>query len=852
IKQQSLKKILKKCVKADALALKVRKSTDAAIVLHGPIDVHRFQYDIAMDEYIVKGERFSQAQVNRDLAGNLCNKCHDESLHELKDSVHYRLTGRTDRVLFPGGGAHGMLDRACGLPSTTGLTNSHSDVNLGECAKCHTGRYLPVMEGFFASMFQQMGVSDPQGEATKLIDGGVDCLICHADHYRSIPEGGILASVAPTAGDGAHSPTAVGSARAARDNADFDRDGMPDLVIDVNGDGTPDAPLMMDADGDGTPETPWPTVAQDRGLDALRSIGTPSEHACLRCHEHARTGYKRGTLFIEGHDVHAGATGGVFEGAENQCTVCHLSDEHKFVRGHAVGGDLAAADYPAPPPGVAADPNDPTDLTCQTCHDASALPNASIHSSSHIEKIACETCHIPAGSGITYSLFGHGGQVSFGRNPEGKDTMLVVADMYVAGDRADLDKDFEAYRTTPILTWFNGGTSFLAQPLSVRGMPNAKITPFKPMGNGMVFDARFFNGDVVQNDFGYDYNAHSMYRFFANGNNAEAFYALDMLDMTPSEVRNITMNAFFDPNPSVQAMGLMLIFPNLVYFDKGNFGFEHYLTTVDSPFDQNNDGIIDANADFNFDMLAAANSGLMQFMGFNGPMGFPADYQWYPFFEDVSEQISMKLPDGSLMKMFLQMQGAQIPDPDQRAAFMGAVDNYPSFSQVTLGGHGVRPADEAIGAGGDCASCHSDSGYMSHKVPVGIRVPVDMGPMGTLEFPMYQWKYYNVKALVNLGLSTTCEEIVAGTADVDIDGDTTYVRDSDTQFLINWFAPSAPGGYRTATDSTALLGTTLTPEDLTWNGGDWMPVLEPVVEYMSNARVLGYGMDYVPMVPAAK
>ena len=31
-----------------------------------------------------------------------------------------------------------------------------------------------------------------------------------------------------------------------------------------------------------------------------------------------------------------------------------------------------------------------------------------------------------------------------------------------------------------------------------------------------------------------------------------------------------------------------------------------------------------------------------------------------------------------------------------------------------------------------------------------------------------------------------------------------------------------------------------------------MPVLEPVVDYVSNARVLGYGQDYVPMMPPAK
>ena len=54
-------------------------------------------------------------------------------------------------------------------------------------------------------------------------------------------------------------------------------------------------------------------------------------------------------------------------------------------------------------------------------------------------------------------------------------------------------------------------------------MPNAKITPFKPMANGMVFDARYFSGATEKNEAGVDYNAHSMYRFYANGNNAEAF-----------------------------------------------------------------------------------------------------------------------------------------------------------------------------------------------------------------------------------------------------------------------------------------------------------------------------------------
>ena len=798
--------------------------------------VHEFQFDSTLQEYIVNDERVSVDDVARDLAGSLCSKCHPEAVGELKASVHYRIAAPTDRVMFPGGGAHGMLDRACGLPATTGLTNFTSDINLGECAKCHVGRYLPVMEGFFASMFQQMGAADPEGQATQLVDAGLDCLICHSEAYRAVPEGDVFAAIAPSAGAGAGSPTAVGSARAARDNGDFNHDGAPDLVIDMNGDGVMDAPLMYDSDGNGTPDTPWATVAQDRSLAALSSIGHTTEHTCLRCHDHARTGYKRGTLFAEGHDVHATVSTRNFEGTENQCTVCHTPDEHKFVRGHMVGGDMGAADYPPPAAGVAPDPHDPTDIACVMCHDPASLPGV-LHAELHLGSIACETCHIPYGSGITYSLFGHGGQVSFSRNAAGKDTKLVVADMYVAGNMADLDMDFEAYKVRPILTWFNGGTSFLAQTLSAKGSPNAMIVPFKPMANGMVFDARYFDGVTTQNAAGADYNAHSMYRFFANGTNAEAFSALGMIDMTPDAVRHVTLNDFQNPDPDVQTMALMQIFPNLVYFDKANYGYEHYLTPVGSPHDANEDGIIDAGRQFLFDMFAAGNAGLQQFAAFNGPMGFPPTYEWYPPFTDVSQTISMKLPDGSLMKMFLQMQAAQLP-PEEQQAWLDAVANYPAFSQVTLGGHGVAPKSEALGVNG-CFECHSDSGVLGFPVPVGRKVPTDLGPMGTIELPLYQWRYYNVGQLVDLGLHTTSEEVASGAVDVDIDGNLDYGRESDTTFVLNWFLPSDPTGYRRADDPTALAGTGLGATELTWSGGDWMPVLEPVTDLLPNWQVLG-------------
>ncbi len=247
----------------------------------------------------------SVSDVQRDLSGALCSVCHAGKVDEVKNSVHFTIQAPNQRILFPGGGAHGMLDRACGLPGTSGLINYTSDVNLGECAKCHTGRYLPVMEGAFASSFAQMNLPNPQAQAKQLVDSGIDCLVCHADVYTAVPEG--ASTIAGYARPGDESPVPEGYARAARDDTDFNHDGMPDLLLDTTGNGEANAPLMLDSDGDGQPDTYWPTVAQDRSPAAVLSTQRTSEHSCLRCHEHARTGYKRGTLYMDGFDVHASA-----------------------------------------------------------------------------------------------------------------------------------------------------------------------------------------------------------------------------------------------------------------------------------------------------------------------------------------------------------------------------------------------------------------------------------------------------------------------------------------------------------------------------------------------------------------
>lgn len=798
-------------------------------------DVHLFRYDPGTKEYVLGVRRISAAAVQRDLAGELCGKCHTEAVKEIKDSVHFKWASENDNILFPGGGAHGMVDRACGLPASTGLINYISDVQIDECGKCHMGRYLPLMEPFFASQFAQMGLPNAEKQAARIVEAGFDCLICHAEEYTSVPAGNSYLKVAAFAQVGGPSPTPGGDARSAHDNSDFDGDGQPDPQIDTNGDGVADVPLMQDRDGDGMPETPWPTVAQDRSVTAIASIGETNDETCLRCHEHARTGYKRGTLFRAGHDIHATSTAvaAIGGGEHRHCVACHTAEHHKFRRGDQVGGDIMATDYPVGSP--------ENQLTCTTCHDTTKL-SKTLHSSKHLSKMACETCHIPYTSGITYAAWGQGTNLTFGRNADGLDTKVITLDHYLNdGTDADVEADWQAFKTYPTLTWFNGRVSFLAQTLSTRATPGAKITPFKPMANGMVFDARYFGGEMATAADGqYQYNAHTMYRFMAGGANADVFSALGFLSLTPDEVRGITLNDFMSNDPDRQAMAFMQIFPNLVYFDKATYGYVRYQIASNQPYDTDHDGFVDAGAPFNFDMLAAANNGLRAFQGFNVPAGLPANYEWYPPFEQANDLVSMKLPDGTDMKIYLAIEGMKLPAEEQPAYFQ-ALQTYPAFSNgITLGGHGVRPKKQALGASLSCAVCHSAGGAMDHPVPVTRTVPRDVPGFGAFEFPIYRWRYYQIHAITDLGLKTEDEAVVAGAADVDIAGDTTYRRESSNTIVVNYMNPAGEGSYRPADHADALAGTGLSASDLTTHGGSWMAILEPDVDYVPNYKILGY------------
>lgn len=175
-----------------------------------------------------------------------CLKCHESMAGEVMDSVHYQWRSENPLVEFPGGGAHGMLDRACGLVGSNALVNYDQ-----QCGRCHIGDSLPF--------------PDPQtGQFTEDQENNLDCLICHAP-------------------DGMY---------------DTNNDGISEL-----GELADDKPRVQNETGDSV----W---HQDHRVEAAQSVGGPvTAEACLRCHHHGQAdySYKRGTPFTPETDVHAAA-----------------------------------------------------------------------------------------------------------------------------------------------------------------------------------------------------------------------------------------------------------------------------------------------------------------------------------------------------------------------------------------------------------------------------------------------------------------------------------------------------------------------------------------------------------------
>lgn len=130
------------------------------------------------------------------------------------------------------------------------------------------------------------------------------------------------------------------------------------------------------------PSTANMTITLDQ---AVQTVHLPERTNCLQCHAKAGGGdaVKRGDLALASadtadvqYDVHMSVSAG-----DLNCQECHIFRKHKFA---GKGSDIRPTDLDI-------------DIACSACHTdkAKSSGHSSSTISSHVARVACQTCHIP-------------------------------------------------------------------------------------------------------------------------------------------------------------------------------------------------------------------------------------------------------------------------------------------------------------------------------------------------------------------------------------------------------------------------------------------------------------------------
>jgi hypothetical protein len=371
-------------------------------------------------------DRLKQAGILSYEGPSTCLKCHEtimvkdattgtekkvSLINNLTSSVHYRFFSSRHPNVYGFNGRladdfpMGKIDRPCPKPGSFAMTawaelvvTKNGDTLSEGCGQCHVGGQPQA----------PLGEIMPGYMTLNLEKDAVDCLICHAAAY------------------------------------DMNR---KQVVRDASG-------LLH-----------WD---QDRSMMAAMSVTRTTSQTCLRCHQHnfggdiyvdsldpsfmqsmRQTGHerprvlhpgsKRGTPYSPSWDVHAEA--GL------SCTDCHTSEGHWIAKGtHTT--TMMANDLPD------------VEVTCEKCHSATphtSDPETAEYLNSHVEKIACQTCHIPSlqADNATYR--------DFSRTVYEKDPGIFVY--------TDSLKETQPGRGI-VYRWWNGDGTFLGNPIGDN--PNGK------------------------------------------------------------------------------------------------------------------------------------------------------------------------------------------------------------------------------------------------------------------------------------------------------------------------------------------------------------------------------------------
>lgn len=234
-------------------------------------------------------------------------------------------------------------------------------------------------------------------------------------------------------------------------------------------------------------------------------VGMPGRANCGACHfyggggDNVKHGDLSSALVDPSHEVDVHMTRG---GQDFSCTACHVTHSHQWAGSryavHATDAEGTGK------PGLRRDV-----ATCESCHGTAPHPNTSlagIKLNNHVDRVACQTCHIPA--------FARGGVATKTRwdwSTAGKlrNGKPYHEEGYVQGDGEPRDTylstkgDFTyGENVTPYYAWFDGQIAYtlatdkinpnaIVEVNHFKGSaeePKARIWPFKRMEGRQPYD----------------------------------------------------------------------------------------------------------------------------------------------------------------------------------------------------------------------------------------------------------------------------------------------------------------------------------------------------------------------------
>ncbi len=248
---------------------------------------------------------------------------------------------------------------------------------------------------------------------------------------------------------------------------------------------------------EGKPAIDWTTIAQ--------SVSMPTRNNCGKCHfyggggDNVKHGDLSSVLFNPPKevDVHMSKDGENFT-----CVTCHVGEDHEWAgsRYEMTVNDTKGTGKPGMPRETA---------SCVSCHSNQPHPVESVRNiklNAHTEKVACETCHIPAiaRGGVATEVDWDWRTVGKLKNGEGyKLKEYTQGDGHHRATYKSIKGNFTyAENLEPMYAWFDGTMTYTtidtkfdpSSPIDMNGFtgsyddPNSRIYPFKKMHTTQPFD----------------------------------------------------------------------------------------------------------------------------------------------------------------------------------------------------------------------------------------------------------------------------------------------------------------------------------------------------------------------------